>query len=97
MAQTACKLEDRAQRFPIVVPIQYRKSGMSHWLKGKTVNISRTGILFKADEKPAAETLLDIVVEFPSDSKLECHGSVVRVEKSLIAVEIHHPNLYHHA
>jgi len=96
MAMTAQLLPDRARRFPITVPLQFRKTGMSHWLKGKTVNISRSGILFEADEMPAADSLIDIIVDFPTDSKLECHGLVVRTEgKSRIAVQIHHPNLYH--
>jgi hypothetical protein len=98
MAQTARMYPDRARRFPITVPLQFRKTGMSHWTKGTTVNISRTGILFEAEELPAADSLLDIIVDFPTKSKLECHGSVVRVQKdSAIAVQIHHPNLYHQA
>ncbi len=86
----------RAERFPLTVPVYFRKTGASHWLDGTTVNISRTGILFKADEIFLEDSLLDIRVEFPSDSTLECQGSVVRTGRSRMAVRLHHPSLNHH-
>ena len=92
MAQTVC-----AERFPLIVPLRFRKSGTSYWLEGRTMNLSRTGILFKADEALPADSLLEIRVELYADSMLECHGYVVRTERSLIAVQMRHPNLCHQA
>ena len=55
MAQTA-----RAERFPLSVPLRFRKNATSHWLEGRTMNLSRTDILFKADEALPADSLLEI-------------------------------------
>ncbi len=85
----------RAERFPLTVPIHFRKAGTPHWLDGKTINISRTGILFQTNEIFSVNSPVDIRVKFPAQSMLECHGFVVRTDKSRIAVRIHHPNLLH--
>jgi hypothetical protein len=63
---------DRAQRFPIAVPIHFRKSGMPHWVQERTVNISRTGIVFHAEEDIPAMPLLDVRVDFPARASLDC-------------------------
>ena len=90
MSQTA-----RAERFPLSVPLRFRKNRTSHWLEGRTMNLSRTGILFKTDEALPADSLLEIRVELHANSMIECHGYVVRTERSLIAVHMRHPNLRH--
>ena len=61
------------------------------------MNLSRTGILFKADEALPADSFLEIRVELHANSMLECHGDVVRTERPLIAVQMCHPNLRHQA
>jgi hypothetical protein len=83
----------RAPRFPLRMPLQYQKSGVSHWFEGKTLNISRTGILFHADESVPKDATLDIRVEFPGKVTFSCQGSVVRTENSAFAVRIHRYNL----
>ena len=90
-AMNTCPL--RARRFPIQVPIQYQKSGVPHWYEGKTLNISRTGILFQTDEALQKDATLDIRVEFPASGVLVCQGSVVRSQESAFAVRIHRYNL----
>jgi hypothetical protein len=95
---TAHPAEDytfRAQRFPLSIPLQYRKSGVLYWQDGKTINISRTGILFQADETIPADFVLDIRVHLPRDAILKCQGPVVRTEESAIAVHIHRYQLLH--
>jgi hypothetical protein len=79
----------RAQRFPIHIPLRYRMSGMPDWREARTLNISRTGILIRADEAPQAESALDIRLRFPLNVNVSCHGSVVRSEETAFAVKIH--------
>ena len=86
-------LSARAQRFPFRVPLQYRKSGDSNWHPCTTMNISRTGILFRAQEEIPPESVLDIQVNFPLQKVLYCHGTIVRSQKSSHAVRIYHCQL----
>jgi hypothetical protein len=54
------------------------------------MNISRTGILFKAKEKLLHDSMLDIQVRFPLQKILHCQGTIVRSQKSAYAVRIYH-------
>ncbi len=93
MAHAARTYPVRAPRFPLTVPVHFRASGMSQWLLGKTVNISRTGILFQTDQGIPTSSVLDIRVDLPAQSTISCQASVVRTEKSMIAVQLRSPNL----
>jgi len=79
---------ERAQRFPLELPLRYLKSGVSEWNKGTTKNISRTGILFSTGEIPPIDSELEIMVQFPMNATLSCRGSVVRIQKPNVAVRI---------
>ncbi len=78
----------RARRYPLHFPVYFRKTGASDWQDGETVNISRTGILFQADSSLPDNSLLDIQVRMPARVTLSCQGSIVRVEESMVAVQI---------
>jgi hypothetical protein len=80
----------RAERFPFQIPLHYRQANLEDWHECKTVNISRTGILFQTDQTIASNSLLDIRVQFPASMTLSCQGSVVRTTDSACAVRIHH-------
>jgi hypothetical protein len=95
MASTLQIPVERAQRFPLHVSLRYRKNGVSHWLDGKTINISRTGILFQADDNLPIKSVLDILVYFPMKVTLTCRGLVVRAEESACAVHLHRFRLTH--
>ena len=82
----------RAQRFPFRIPIYYRRSNTPAWHECKTVNISRTGILFQIEETLPIHSALDIRVQFPSVT-LSCQGSVVRTFESACAVRIRHSQI----
>jgi hypothetical protein len=84
---------NRAQRFPLSVQLLFRKSGMSYWQDGKTVNMSRTGILFQTDETLAKDSVVDLRVSLPSNVTLSCQATVVRFEESKYAVRIHRHRL----
>ena len=83
----------RAQRFPLHVPLRFRKSGMAGWQRGKTINISRTGILFQTDDSLPENSVLDIQVSLPLKISITCQGTVVRSEKTHFAVRIRHHRL----
>jgi hypothetical protein len=93
MGQTARISPERAQRFSMAVPIHFRKRGMDHWVRGKTVNISRTGILFSTEEAISPHSILDIRVDFPGAAAMTCQCTVIRTNPSEVAVHLHHPNL----
>jgi len=75
------------------VPVHFRTGATPHWFDGRTVNISRTGILIRSDEPLGARAILDIRVDFPRNVTLECRGTVVRNEESAFAVRIHNCHL----
>ena len=79
----------RAVRFPLQLPMRYRESGTLLWYAGKTVNISRTGILFKAEQEIPVQTALEMRIAFPPSSKMTliCRGPVVRKQKNKMAPE----------
>ena len=85
----------RAKRFPLQVPLHYQKVGVPQWFEGRTLNISRTGILFQADEPLPKDATLDIRVDFPANVTLSCQGSVIRTENDAFAVRIHSYQLQH--
>jgi hypothetical protein len=95
MAPSAETITPRAQRFPLDFPLHYRKSGVQYWQDGRTINMSRTGILFYADERIPSESVLDIRINFPLKATLVCQGSIVRTEESMFAVRIHRYHLLH--
>jgi hypothetical protein len=78
------KYKPRAQRFPIEAPLRYRIGGDSSWTKSATVNISRSGILFRAEKEIPAKTMLQMRIVFPSEltgygpASILCWGPVVR-------------------
>ena len=93
----ASTLKPRAQRFPIQTPLRYRESGASDWIDSRTINISRSGLLFHAPVALAPKTMLEMQILFPSEitggspANVVCLGPVVRTEPS--AVPDVHPSL----
>ena len=75
----------RAPRFPLQVPLRYRESGMMHWREGETLNISRTGILFRSKQGLPLRSVLEMRIVFPAEivrssvpTTIACWGPVVR-------------------
>jgi hypothetical protein len=63
--------------------LRYRPAGQEHWKKGTVENISRSGVLFRAQEEVAVQTAVDIalVLEGPQIEKapeVVCWGVIVR-------------------
>ena len=78
----------RAQRFYIQLPLRYRRLGEKEWHVGTTENISRSGLLFEADEllQPAAQLEINLVLPAEiaglSSTEVVCRGEVVRTVQS---------------
>jgi PAS domain S-box-containing protein len=74
----------RAQRFQLHLPLRYRRIGENQWHLGTTENISRSGLLFQADEllQPASQLEINLVLPAEiaglSETEVVCRGEVVR-------------------
>ena len=74
----------RAQRFNLNLPLKYRLVGEGNWRKGTTENISRSGMLFRAEEMVSPNAMLEISIVLPveiaglSAAEVVCRGEVVR-------------------
>jgi len=77
----------RAQRFPVHVRLRYRCLGEDSWYDGWTVNMSRTGILFRATKPLDPDTRIEMMLSLPpiltgeSSANVLCKGQVVRVQE----------------
>ena len=83
----------RAQRFNLQLPLRYRQLGERKWQVGTTENISRSGMLFRAEEALSPNVQLEISLVLPAEiaglaaAEVVCRGEVVR------AVEAETPSL----
>jgi CheY-like chemotaxis protein len=74
----------RAQRFQLHLPLRYRTLGENRWHEGTTANISRSGMLFEAEELLQPNAQLEISLVLPSEiaglsaTEVVCRGEVVR-------------------
>jgi PAS domain S-box-containing protein len=74
----------RATRFDLHLPMKYRLVGESGWREGTTENISRSGMLFQAEEPIAANAQLEINLVLPAEiaglaaAEVVCRGEIVR-------------------
>jgi PAS domain S-box-containing protein len=74
----------RAQRFQLHLPLRYRRLGEKTWHEGTTENISRSGMLFQADEVLQLSSQLEINLVLPAEiaglsaTEVVCRGEVVR-------------------
>jgi PAS domain S-box-containing protein len=74
----------RAKRFNLHIPLKYRLVGERVWSKATTENISRSGLLFRAERIIQPQTQLEINLVLPeeisglSTAEVICRGEVVR-------------------
>src|SRR5580765_4837734 len=74
----------RAQRFNLHLPLRYREVGEQGWRQGTTSNISRSGLLFNAEEVLQPNAQLEINLVLPAEiaglspTEVVCRGEVVR-------------------
>jgi response regulator RpfG family c-di-GMP phosphodiesterase len=74
----------RAQRFQLHLPLKYRRLNEEKWHDGETRNISRSGLLFQAEDLLQPNVILEINLVLPSEiaglspTEVVCRGEVVR-------------------
>src|SRR5208337_2631611 len=74
----------RAPRFNLHLPLRYRPLGEKSWRPGTTENISRSGLLFQAQEVLRPNMQLEISLVLPAEiaglgaTEVICRGEVVR-------------------
>jgi hypothetical protein len=74
----------RAQRFAIRAHLLYRETGQTNWCEGSIENISRSGLLFRADHYLGPKTSVEIRFVLPMEVSKEpgaevvCRGAIVR-------------------
>lgn len=72
-----------AQRFPIQVPVLYRQTGQIGWSEGRSENISRSGILFRAKEVVEIGTPVQLSFRLTAEMGGE-KGAVVICEAEIV-------------
>ena len=74
----------RARRFNLHLPLRYRPLGEKSWRPGTTENISRSGLLFRAEELLQPDAQLEISLVLPAEiaglaaTEVVCRGQIVR-------------------
>ncbi len=74
----------RARRFNLHLPLRYRPLGEKSWRPGTTENISRSGLLFQAQELLLPHVQVEISLVLPTEiaglaaTEVICRGEVVR-------------------
>lgn len=74
----------RAQRFSLQMGLRYRPAN-GEWSDGSTENISRSGLLFRAQQPIPENTRIELRVQMPWEltgnaaAEVLCHARVVRV------------------
>ena len=74
----------RAQRFQLHLPLKYRRLDEEKWHDGETRNISRSGLLFQAEDLLQPNVILEINLVLPAEiaglsaTEVVCRGEVVR-------------------
>ena len=87
-ARTKVSSPFRATRFDLHLPLKYRLVGEHDWREGTTENISRSGMLFRAEEFVAPNAQLEINLVLPPEiaglaaAEVVCRGEVVRTVDS---------------
>lgn len=93
----------RKRRFPVRWPLQYRRMDEAEWRRGRTVNMSVSGVLFEAAEPLPTNEVVELSIMFHTPgqrvpSSVVCAGHVVRTESELpaprIAVKFESPGFF---
>jgi PAS domain S-box-containing protein len=78
----------RAPRFQVQLPLKYRRLDEEKWHAGETRNISRSGLLFQAEDLLPPNVQLEINLVLPAEiaglspTEVVCRGEIVRTVKT---------------
>jgi hypothetical protein len=79
------EIHQRARRYAMAMPLLFRQSADTDWQTARTLNLSRTGVLFSTEGTPPdQDRKIEFIVSLPLfsadlDSRVRCTGSVARV------------------
>jgi hypothetical protein len=85
----------RERRIKHDVPVLYRKKGSPEWLHGHCENVSRTGLLIKAEMAIPSDVELEIMLEMPAEitgqerNNVLCQGSCVKTRQGHQEADCH--------
>jgi len=74
----------RGRRYPIRMTLRYRTEADTQWQEARTVNISRTGVLFRTNNPLDIQTTLQMILLLPPElggddaAEVLCLGRIVR-------------------
>jgi len=77
----------RERRLKWTADVHYRVKGTDQWFEGKAENVSRSGLLFLANEPLEAGAELELALEMPVEiigvpgTRVVCAGNVARVDR----------------
>jgi hypothetical protein len=81
----------RAPRYTLPITVLYRTRGDKDWLEGRTENISKSGVLVRADRPMPLQAQIEMLLTIPADlpspftGTAICRGRIVRsVEPSAL-------------
>ncbi len=77
---------ERSRRFPFRLPVRYRPVGEEGWCRGRTENISDSGVLFRAEALMSLATPIEIAFELPIGPRAPVVFGVGRVVRTVAAV-----------
>ena len=81
----------KGTRFPMTARLLFRERGESPWRVGETINISRSGVLFRANgAPPCRHDSLEFILTLPVNCdalppRVRCRGHVVRIAPGELA------------
>lgn len=74
----------RAPRYSLPITVLYRTRGDRTWLEGRTENISKSGVLVRADRRMPVQAQIELLINIPADlpspftGTTICRGRIVR-------------------
>src|SRR3954468_3373926 len=78
MGQRRLHQVPRAERYAIPIAILYRSPGELDWQPGLTENISRSGVLFRAERHLEPNTPLELMLDLPTIVSAPASGTALR-------------------
>ena len=77
----------RGLRYPLHLPVRFRAAGDFKWRLGTTEDVSRSGVMIRADAVPDADVPIDVLIELPQSAAgsggcLRGRGRVVRLHRA---------------
>lgn len=75
----------RAERHALQIPLRYRVEGQEGWLKGETVNLSESGILFSSESLLEIDTRLEITFQTSGTPLLSSSTRLAHVVRRVLS------------